>query len=277
MSATRADDPGPREPPAAPGGEPERRGGGRVQGKVIVVTGAAGGQGAAEAAALAAEGASVVAADIQPPQEELPPGVEFRHMDVSAESDWLDLAAEVKSRFGRLDGLVNNAGVLSQSRIDDVKPAEWDRVFQVNVTGPLIGMQTLVPLMPPGSSVVNVCSRAALSAMFTAAYTVSKWALRGLSRVASLEYGPAGVRVNAIFPGFIETPMVSSAPDEFRRLSLAEIPLGRLGGPRDVAPLVVFLLSDDASWISGAEIPIDGGEWAHGGTKAYSDGLRPPE
>jgi 3alpha(or 20beta)-hydroxysteroid dehydrogenase len=142
------------------------------------------------------------------------------------------------------------------------------------VTGALLGIQALTPLMPPGSSIVVVGSVAALTAHYTVAYTASKWALRGLSRVASMELGPLGIRVNSIHPGYIETPMTASAPAAFREVSLEVVPLGRLGTPEDVAPLVGFLLSDESSYLSGTEIAIDGGQSAHGGVKALSDALR---
>ena len=147
-------------------------------------------------------------------------------------------------------------------------------MLAVNVTGALLGIQALTPLMPPGCSIVNVGSVAALTAHYTVAYTASKWALRGFSRVASMELGPLGIRVNSIHPGYIETAMTASAPPAFREASLAVAPLGRLGTPDDVAPLVGFLLSDESSYLSGAEIAIDGGQSAHGGVKALSDALR---
>lgn len=106
------------------------------------------------------------------------------------------------------------------------------------------------------------------------AYTVSKWALRGLSRVASMELGPRGIRVNTVHPGYVETPMIASAPEAFLQANNAAAPLGRPGAVDEVAPLVVFLISDGSSYISGAEIPVDGGQWAHGGAKFLSDALQ---
>jgi 3alpha(or 20beta)-hydroxysteroid dehydrogenase len=144
----------------------------------------------------------------------------------------------------------------------------------VNVTGSLLGIQALSALMTEGGSIVNVGSLAALTGHYASAYTISKWAVRGLSRVASLELGPRAIRVNTIHPGYIETPMTASAPDAFKDISIAEAPLGRLGAVEDIAPLVVFLISDESSFISGAEIPVDGGHSAHGGVKGISDLLR---
>ena len=254
---------------------------GRVRGKVVVVTGAARGQGAAEAAALAREGATVVATDVadEPPEltapaNDAPGSVVYRRLDVSRPEDWGDLAEWIGREHGRVDGLVNNAGITHRARLGEVELADWERVFAVNVTGALLGIQTLLPLMARGGSIVNVGSLAALTGHYTVAYTASKWALRGLSRVASMELGPRGIRVNTIHPGYIETPMTASAPEAFLDANNAATPLGRGGTVDEVAPLVVFLLSDESSFISGAEMPVDGGQWAHGGAKSLSDALR---
>jgi 3alpha(or 20beta)-hydroxysteroid dehydrogenase len=239
----------------------------RLDGKVVVVTGAARGQGAAEALALAEEGATVIATDVA---ESGPPGVEYRRLDVGDPLAWAALASELDV----VHGLVNNAGVTLRSRLDSVTVADFERVLRVNVTGSLLGIQALSALMTEGGSIVNVGSLAALTGHYASAYTISKWAVRGLSRVASLELGPRGIRVNTIHPGYIETPMTASAPGAFKDISIAEAPLGRLGAVEDVAPLVVFLISDESSFISGAEIPVDGGHSAHGGVKGISDLLR---
>jgi 3alpha(or 20beta)-hydroxysteroid dehydrogenase len=250
---------------------------GRVEGKVVVVTGAAGGQGAAEAAALAREGAVVVATDLDDEPPALPAGVEYRRMDVSRPRDWEELGAWLEQEHGRVDGLVNNAGIAFRGRIGEIALADWEQVLAVNLTGPLLGIQTVTPLMTAGGSIVNVSSVAGLTGYYAAAYTVSKWGVRGLSRVASLELGPQGIRVNTIFPGYIETPMTASAPPAFRTANIVATPLGRTGTADEVAPLVVYLISDESAFVSGAEIAIDGGQTAHGGMKALSDAVRAAE
>jgi 3alpha(or 20beta)-hydroxysteroid dehydrogenase len=249
----------------------------RVEGKVVVVTGAAGGQGAAEAIALAREGATVIATDLQADDPRLGEGITYRRLDVARSEDWSELGAWLSVSHGSVDGLVNNAGIPFRARLDEIELADWNRVIGINVTGALLGIQTVSPLMREGGSIVNVSSIAGLGGHYAVAYTVSKWGLRGLSRVASLELGARGIRVNTVLPGYIETPMTASAPAWFRDANIEQTPLGRTGTADEVAPLVVFLISDESSYISGAEIVVDGGQTAHGGSKLYSDTGRQAE
>jgi len=253
---------------------------GRVADKVVVLTGAARGQGAAEARLLAAEGATVVATDVVAP-EDVAPGeldaatIVYRQLDVADPAGWAALAAELGERYGQVHGLVNNAGLTHRARLLDVEVADWERMFRVNTTGPLLGIQSLVPLMPPGSSIVTIGSAAAITPHYTVAYTASKWAVRGLAKVASLELGPLGIRSNLVHPGFIDTPMVANAPATFRQASLDVNPLGILGEPDDVAYLVLYLISDESRYVSGAEIAVDGGQTSQAGVKYLSDAVRP--
>ena len=247
-------------------------GSGRAAGKVVVVTGAAQGQGAAEAGALLREGATVVGVDVREPADPLD-GVLYDTLDVSSTEGWAALAGRLRDTHGRVHGLVNNAAITDRTRLGEIAADALERVLAVNVAGPLLGIQALAPLMTEGGSIVNVSSIAGLTGHFPAAYTASKWGLRGVSRTASMELGPAGIRVNTIFPGVIATPMVPT-PEEITRAAVAGIPLGRPGTPDDIAPLIVFLMSDESSWISGAEIAVDGGQSAHGGMKPLSDAVR---
>jgi 3alpha(or 20beta)-hydroxysteroid dehydrogenase len=234
---------------------------------VIVVTGAAHGQGRAEALALEAEGAVVIAADVQATAD-------VRQLDVTDPRAWDELAGWMESEHGRVDGLINNAGITSRVRLGEVELDDWNRVLAVNVTGAMLGIQALMPLMPRGASIVNVGSVAALSGHYTAAYTASKWALRGLTHCAAVELGPRGIRVNAVHPGYIDTPMTQSAPEGFLDANVALTPLGRPGQPDDVAALMVFLMSEESSFITGADIPVDGGFSGGASAKALSDALR---
>jgi NAD(P)-dependent dehydrogenase (short-subunit alcohol dehydrogenase family) len=184
---------------------------GRVAGKVVVVTGAAQGQGAAEVRLLAAEGVKAIGVDlVESPTEDLP-GVEYRQLDVTDEAAWTALAASLSSGYGQVNGLVANAGITWRARLAELAPADLTRVMDVNVTGALLGIQALTPLMPAGASIVCVGSVAGLTGHFPAAYTASKWALRGLAKVACPELGGRGIRVNTVHPGYIETPMTASA------------------------------------------------------------------
>jgi 3alpha(or 20beta)-hydroxysteroid dehydrogenase len=247
-------------------------GGRRATGKVVVVTGAAQGQGVVEARALRDEGATVIGVDVRDPVEPLE-GIAYRRLDVSSLGDWTALADWLRAEHLTLHGLVNNAGITDRKPLAAVTPGDLERVLGVNLSGPLLGIQTLSPLMTDGGSIVNISSLAGLTGHYAAAYTASKWGLRGVSRAACTELGRFGIRVNTIFPGVMATPMVST-PEAVTRRVLEEIPLGRPGTAEDIAPLVVFLISDESSWISGAEIAVDGGQSGHGGMKSLADAVR---
>ncbi len=249
-----------------------------LEGRTIVVTGAGGGQGAAEARILAETGARVIATDVTDSAPAPVAGVEYRRLDVSDEGDWAALAAHLAGVLDGepLRGLVNNAGITHRARLGAVARADWDRVLAVNLTGPMLGIQALTPLMGPGSSIVNIGSSAALNAHYPVAYTASKWGLRGLTHVAATELGPRGIRVNVVHPGFIETPMTAGAPEAMRAAHLALTPLERVGQADEIARAVAFLLSDAASYLTGAEIPVDGGATSSAGAKLMADRIAGP-
>lgn len=253
-----------------------------LAGNLFVVTGAAGGQGAQEALLLAANGADVIAADVRDESPDLlaaagdlPGSVTYRRLDVTDEADWQQLAASLKGR--RVKGLVNNAGVTQRTRIGQVVRDDWDRVLAINVTGPMLGIQALLPLMDAGTSIVNIGSAAGQTGHYTAAYTTSKWALRGLTHSCVTELGPRGIRSNIVHPGYIRTEMTATAPAAFLAANVAIAPLHRGGEPQEVANVVVFLLSDAAAYVTGAEISVDGGQLLSGVATFLSDAVRPEQ
>jgi 3alpha(or 20beta)-hydroxysteroid dehydrogenase len=252
-----------------------------LEGKLVVITGANGGQGAAEALLMIASGAVVIATDIQEEvaahlahgAKGLRGVLHYRKLDVASESDWSSLAEFTKT-IGPVWGLVNNAGIPFRARLGEAKLEDWNRVIGINLTGPMLGMQALAPLMTNGGSIVNIGSAAAVTGHYTVAYTSSKWGLRGLSHVAATEYGPLGIRVNLVNPGYIETPMMAAAPAIMTKVQLELTPLERTGQPEDVAAAVAFLISDISGYISGAELPVDGAFTSSSGVKYMSDTIR---
>ncbi len=240
--------------------------------RVVVVTGAAQGQGAAHVQALADAGACVIAIDAKP-FEAADPSVTTRLMDVTDEAAWHELATWLEADFGRVDGLVNNAAIVSRQRLGALTASDWQRVLSVNVTGAMLGIQTLRPLMGDGASIVNIGSSVGQSAHYAAAYATSKWALRGLTHVAAMELGPHGIRVNIVHPGYIETPMTAASPTGSLDAVMALTPLGRPGRPEEVSAAVLFLLSPESAFVHGAEIAVDGGYVSGGSGKVLVEGV----
>ena len=228
---------------------------GRLEGKVVLITGAARGQGLAEAELFAAEGAHVVAGDVLDHD-----GI---FLDVTSAESWASAVNEAVSKYGRIDVLLNNAGVRAVAPVHEMPIDDFQRVLDINLIGPLLGIQAVVPHMPRGSSIINVSSLNGLAAnVNTSAYTTSKFALRGLTKAAALDLGPLGIRVNAILPGVIRTPMVSYIVDEYEDRLASGLPLGRIGEPLDIAGAALFLASDDSAWVSGLDLTVDGGQMA---------------
>jgi 3alpha(or 20beta)-hydroxysteroid dehydrogenase len=245
---------------------------GRVAGKVVVVTGGANGQGEAETHLLASEGAQVICVDIEEPSRPLPAGARFHRVDVGSADDWSMLFDFVSAEYGRVDGLVNNAAMNAPDPLLTTQLEDFERVFAVNLTATLFAIQTFLPLMSAGGSIVNIGSLAALGAN-PGPYAVSKWALRGLGRTASLELGSRGIRVNTVHPGLINTK-IASHPDPHRwDAAINMTALGRRGVPEDVAPAILYLISDESSYVTGTEMWVDGGRVGHGGAKGFTDAM----
>ncbi len=245
----------------------------KLTGKVAVVTGASKGIGAAIAEHLAAEGAAVVVnyASSKAGAERVVDAITARdgraiavQADVSRPADIQRLFAEAKKAFGRLDVLVNNAGVYEFAPLEAVTPEHFHRLFDLNVLGLLLASQEAVKHFGPGGgSIINISSVVATTAPpTTSVYSATKAAVDALTRSLASELGPRHIRVNAINPGMVETEGVHAAglaDGDFRRQAEAHTPLGRIGQPRDVAPAAVFLASDDARWITGETLHVAGG------------------
>jgi len=244
---------------------------GRLDGKVALITGAARGQGEAEARLFAAEGARVMLGDVldddgEVVAKELGERAAYLHHDVTSEADWEAIVNATIARFGRVDVLVNNAGVFRLQGMTATSLDEYMRIVTINQVGTFLGMKAVAtPMIGQGSgSIVNISSIAGLvGSAGTVAYTASKFAVRGMTKVAAVELAPFGVRVNSVHPGFIDTAMlrddVGLADPALRQAAGERIPNGRLAAAEDVAKLVLYLASDDSAYSTGSEFVVDGG------------------
>lgn len=236
---------------------------GRLDGKVTLITGGARGQGAAEAARFAAEGARVYITDVRVEEGLATAGrigdaVSFVEHDVTSEDEWVAVVGGVVEAEGRIDVLVNNAGIFQVARALDTSLDEWNRMIAVNQTGVFLGIRECGRVMKEqgSGSIINISSVAGLGGVGIAhAYAASKWAVRGMTKSAALEFARSGVRVNSVHPGIIETDMMheSGVSD-----TLTGIPMGRTGTAEDVANMVLFLASDESAYCSGHEFVVDG-------------------
>ena len=245
---------------------------GRLLDRIALITGAARGMGAAMAELFAAEGARVLVTDVLDDlgkETARDVGGDYLHLDVTSPDEWARAAETVRESFGRLDVLVNNAGIGTRpGRFDELDPAEHLRLFDVNVHGPYHGLRALLPLLESGdgASVVNISSIDGLAGVAgMASYAASKHALTGFTRSVALELGPLGIRVNSIHPGVIETPLVRSVGEaRLARLgrTVGRQPLQRMGTAAEIARMALFLASDDSAYCTGAQFTVDGGHLA---------------
>lgn len=238
---------------------------GRLKGKVAIITGGASGIGEKIVQRFHEENAIVIAADIneQALKQISKEQVHGKKLDVTSEEDWKRLVDEVKSEFGKIDILVNNAGISTEKTIEQIDYHEWEKLSKINGFGALLGLKYVAPEMAAANkgSIVNLSSVTALTGMGLNTYTASKGAVRAFSKAAAVEFGGSGVRVNAVFPGVIATPMTEGLEESGEALARinAMTPMQRLGQPEEVANAILFLASDEASYITGAELAIDGG------------------
>jgi len=245
---------------------------GRLEGKVALISGGARGQGEAEARLFVAEGARVMLGDVLDEEGEkvaasLGEAARYRHLDVTREEDWRAIVAQTVSEYGRLDVLVNNAGILRFGSIEETSLEDYRSVIEVNQIGVFLGMKSAIPSLRKsgGGSIVNISSVAGMEGVpGVVAYGSSKWAVRGMTKTAALEYGPHGIRVNSVHPGVIDTAMVGweKLPEAARAAVVGDLPIARIGAVDEVARMVAFLASDASSYSTGGEFIVDGGSLA---------------
>ncbi|WP_433755172.1 glucose 1-dehydrogenase [Nocardia sp. CA-135398] len=237
---------------------------GRLDDKVALITGAARGMGAEHVRRFIAEGARVLFGDVLDEQGEqlaAETGARYLHHDVTSEADWAAAVRTAVDEFGRLDVLVNNAGLLRFQRIAEMSLADFTTIMTVNVTGTWLGIKSAAPAMTGGGAIVNISSvEGFVGAAGLSAYSASKFAIRGLTKSAARELGANGIRVNSIHPGGIATPMTAAAGSGVDgNAFFAGLPIPRWGQPGEVSEAAVFLASDAASYCTGTEVVIDGG------------------
>lgn len=239
---------------------------GELDGRVAIVTGGARGQGAAEARLFADAGATVVITDVLDEQGERTAGelgADYRHLDVTSEGEWETVVADTLNRHGRLDILMNNAGIFESGQLVNTSTEMWNRVVAVNQTGVFLGMRTVAKAMIEagnGGSIINTSSIAGLDGMFgSTAYGATKWAVTGMTKTAAKELGKHGIRVNSIHPGVILTDMVESVVTGNEDKIASRQPIQRLGTPTDIAEMALFLATDRSTYCTGQGFTVDGG------------------
>jgi NAD(P)-dependent dehydrogenase (short-subunit alcohol dehydrogenase family) len=245
----------------------------RLEGKIALISGGARGMGAVEARLFAKEGAKIIIGDVLEDEgrkleaEVNATGGEalFVRLDVTSEADWQKAVEAAVNRFGKLDVLVNNAGISGRGRVEDTAVDEWDRVMAVNAKGVFLGTKVAIPAMrrAGGGSIINISSQLGLVGTDHSSpqYQASKGAVRLLTKATAIQYAKEGIRANSVHPGPIVTPMTEAAradPERYQ-LMLSRIPLGCYGQPEDVAYGVLYLASDESRWVTGSELVIDGG------------------
>jgi 3alpha(or 20beta)-hydroxysteroid dehydrogenase len=243
----------------------------RLEGKVAIITGAAQGMGAAHARRFVAEGASVVITDInreagEALAAELGDAAMFHALDVADDGSWREVVAAARARFGPVTVLVNNAGILGPGKLcAELDEADFLKVCAINQTAVFLAAKHVIPAMieAGGGSIVNISSISGIVAIYgtpNVAYAASKFAVRGITKQVAIEYGKQGIRANSVHPGYIRTPMMTAALDEDQiKVASGSVPIGRVGEVEDVSNLVVFLASDESTFITGTEHIIDGG------------------